>query len=95
MSKFNVGDKIRIKTTGRTGKIRAEFTSQDAWWNLAECGKDYIIELDDGTGTLTLAEKVLEKYSPEDKKAGGCECGAFVTDFPEHHSTWCPLHRSN
>lgn len=81
---FNVGDYVRVRTSGKTGYIRQVFPAD--YWN----GNDheYSVELDNGEGCVNLVERVLEYVnSPK------CECGAKYTSFPQIHSYWCTLYK--
>lgn len=83
MAKFNVGDKIKIKTSGKTGIIRIVYES--GYWNMVDT--EYAVELDDGEGAISLVERVLESLDPEPR----CECGVGSVKG-NRHSDYCPLY---
>jgi len=84
MAKFNVDEKIRVKLSGRTGVIKTVF--QSGYWNMTD--DIYSVELDDGSGTVTLDDSALESNEP----TLVCVCGAKSTRNPTHHARWCDLY---
>lgn len=83
MAKFNVGDKIKVKTSGKTGVIRIVYES--GYWNMQDT--EYAVEFDGGEGAITLVERVLESLNPEPR----CECGVGSVKGNKH-SYYCPLY---
>lgn len=84
MAKFTIGNKVRIRTSGMTGVIKTVFDS--GFWNMQDT--EYGVEMDDGSGVITIVEKVLEKNWPDPV----CECGLKHTRHGGKHSSWCPLY---
>lgn len=84
MAKFKIGDKVRIKTSGMTGIVKAIY--EFGYWNMAE--DEFGIEMDDGSGMITIVEKVLERNEPPPV----CECGLKHSRHGGRHSDWCPLY---
>lgn len=80
---FRLGKKVRVKTSGMTGVVKAVY--EFGYWNMAE--NEYGIEMDDGSGLITLIERVLESIEPEPV----CECGQKGISYAKH-SDWCPLY---
>lgn len=87
MAKFKVGDKIRIKTSKNTGVIKLIYPSD--YWNMTE--DEYAIELDDGSGVMTIVERVLELRDGPVK----CTCGLKYAPSGGKHSSWCDLYDKN
>lgn len=87
MSKFKLGDKIRVRTSGKIGTVKTVYEGDD--WNMSE--NEYGIDFDDGSGVITIVERVLEREKGEPR----CTCGALKTRNPEHHSRWCDLYEPN
>lgn len=83
MAKFTIGDKVRVKTSGMTGVIKAVFES--GYWNMMD--DEYGVEMDDGSGMITLVEKVLVKNEPDPV----CQCGLKYARNGGKHSSWCPV----
>lgn len=84
MAKFTIGDKVRVKTSGMTGVVKTVFES--GYWNMMD--NEYGVEMDDGSGMITLVEKVLVKNWPDPV----CECGLKYARSGGKHSSWCPLY---
>lgn len=89
MNKFNVGDRISIKSSGRTGIVRAIFES--GYWHMAD--DEYSIILDDGSGAITVPALELELISAADVPK--CECGLKYSRSGGRHSFWCILYDEN
>lgn len=89
MAKFKLEDRIRLKTSGKTGVIKSVFDADD--WNIGEA--EYGIDFDDGSGVITIVERVLEKI--DGSGAPKCECGSRFSSFADIHSFWCRLYNGN
>jgi hypothetical protein len=83
LTKFKVGDKVHIKTSGMTGVIKTLFPSD--YWNMSD--DEYGVQMDDGSGLVTIVEKVLEKIEQELT----CQCGLKYARSGGRHSYWCPM----
>lgn len=80
---FKVGDRIKIRTSGKTGTVKGVFEAE--MWNLYG-GDEYQVEFDDGSGALTVSERILER-----EHEITCECGIRFVRDANKHSTWCPM----
>lgn len=87
MARFDIGDQVRLKGSGKTGVVKTVFPSD--YWNMKD--DEYGVELDDGSGVITITERALEKryVYPE------CECGLKYARSGGKHSFWCPLFSRN
>lgn len=81
MTQFKIGDRVKVKTTGKAGTITGVFPAE--MWNLYG-GDEYQIEFDSGGGALTVSERILE--SEHDV---GCTCGLKFARSGGKHSSWC------
>lgn len=43
---------------------------------------------------LEQIEADWDARSKKNKSVRDCECGAWATDFPKHHSKWCKLYKN-
>lgn len=85
MSKFQIGDKIKVKSSGKTGVIKAIYDGD--MWNMSD--NEYGVEFDDGSGIITIVERVLQPIDfLEEIK---CECGVGAVNGNKH-SDYCPLY---
>lgn len=87
MARFTLGDKVRVKTSGMTGVVKTVFES--GYWNMLD--DEYGIEMDDGSGMVTIVDKVLERNEP----APVCQCGLKFSRHGGKHSSWCKLYDEN
>lgn len=87
MAKFTIGDKVKVKTSGATGVVKTVFES--GYWNMMD--DEYGVEFDDGSGMITLVEKVLEANEPPP----ACQCGLKFSRHGGKHSRWCKLYDPN
>lgn len=83
MAKFDVGDKVRIRTSGKTGTVKVIYDGN--YWNMSD--SEYGIEFDDGSGTITIIERVIDLADGEPR----CECGVGAVGGGKH-SEYCPLY---
>lgn len=90
--KFKIDDHVRVKTSQKTGYVRAVYDA-DYWnlWTMDGGDHEYGIEYDDGSGTCNIVEKVLELSDSTPVYPKRCSCGAWITSFPDNHSAWCDL----
>lgn len=89
ITKHNPGDRVRLSTDGRKGKIRS--MHDDYWY-----GIEYTVDFDDGTYGR-FVEKVLVPDTdheasvilPQGKK---CTCGLLFVRHGGKHSDYCDLY---
>lgn len=87
--KFKMGDHVRVKATGRTGTVKTVYDAY-TWGMWTGFSHEYSVDLDDGSGAVTLIESVLE-FSDETLPIGiKCECGVASVGQGKH-SDYCPL----
>ncbi len=84
---FKVGDRVKIKESGKTGEVTNLFPSE--YWNLMAGGGDdeYTVKLDDGDGAINFRESLLELID-----AKKCTCGLVYARSGGRHSDWCDLY---
>lgn len=90
MSRFKVGDRVKIRTSGRTGTVRIVYEGQNWGFTVED---EYSIEFDDGTGAMTLVERIIEPLESIGFYEVKCECGSKYSSFETIHSYWCPVYK--
>lgn len=88
--KYQIGDRVKVKNTLRTGTVRSIFDA-DIWnlWGVEGGGHEYSIAFDDEAIPVNIVERVLEYI--EEPKTPGCTCGLNKITSGGRHSEWCQL----
>lgn len=84
MSKFKLGDRVRVTTSGKTGTVTAVHEAN--MWNMAS--DEYTVQFDDNAAIM-LVEKVLELFEKVPEKK--CICGLKYARSGGKHSNWCNI----
>lgn len=84
---FNLGDRVRLKVSGREGTISS--IDEPNFAPGSNGLYSYLVELEGGAGTSTVWETGLEYvggrfWEPK------CECGVSSTRSGGRHSSYCP-----
>lgn len=93
MARFKVGDRVKVRSSGRLGTVSAVFDAE--YWNLwdhtGDSAHEYTVDFDDGSGAVNIVEKVLEFANVRT-----CECGAkFIPWYEKNHADYCPLYKKD
>lgn len=87
-AKFKIGDLVSLKGSRAVVKSVLE---KNYFSYISDVYYEYVIEMESGE-THTVVESALERIT--DKKANGCECGAWAVHWAvNNHSYWCVMYR--
>lgn len=84
MSKFKVGDSVKVTTSDKTGIVRNVYEA--SYWNSSD--DEYAVEFDDGSGVTTIVERVLVSTTPRPS----CDCGLKFARSGGKHSSYCAIY---
>lgn len=84
---FSLGDRVKLKISGREGIVAAIY--EGSFIAGANDETSYMIELDGGVGTTTVREGALE-FNGLNFWKPQCECGLRYARSGGKHSSWCP-----
>lgn len=88
---FNVGDRVRVKTSGKTGVVLSIHDSTTDYSIFYPNETEYSVLLDAGEGQLNIVGRVLEHEAVNRYK---CDCGEHLVSWQKgHHARWCKLYQ--
>ena len=87
---FKVGDRVRVKTSGKAGVIIAVHDSIE--YNMFFPNEvEYSVLFDAGEGQVNIVGRVLERET-----VNNCDCGEHLVPWQRgHHARWCKLYQKD